>query len=197
MVQGDKWSFDPLLNVLKMGAFMALTVVAIGLNGCKESANEGGEQGDTPQDSLSEASDFHPIRIEAGVVNPDPNLLDLKWETLAQVDFETRYYEEIDDYLLYPMFSDAVKGLEAQEVYISGYVLPVEPGRYVLSANPFSSCFFCGGAGPESVIELDLKGDDSKQIFLTDEWRTFRGTFVLNDSDIDKLNYILIDAVVY
>lgn len=127
---------------------------------------------------------------EEVIVDP----IGLVWEDLTQVDFEDKYYKDIDAWLLFPTFGDSLKMLEGQSVYISGYVLTLEPGRYALSANPFSSCFFCGGAGPESVMALALR--DTTAIFYTDEWQTFQGTFRLNDSDVDQLNYILEDAIV-
>lgn len=123
----------------------------------------------------------------------DP-LISLTWDDLSDVSFEEKYYEDIDAWLLFPSFGDSVKMLADQDVFISGYVLTLEPGRYALSANPFSSCFFCGGAGPESVMSLGLV--DSTQIFYTDEWKTFQGTLRLNDSDVDQLNYVLEQAIV-
>lgn len=136
-----------------------------------------------------------PTRVEAGEVIPANDLRQLSWTELQDVTFEEKFYPDIEEYLLYPAFGDSVQALAGQAVYIAGYVLPVEPGRYVLSANPFSSCFFCGGAGPESVMELDLR--DTTLLFYTDEWRTFQGRLRLNDSDIDKLNYILEGAEVF
>ena len=53
--------------------------------------------------------------------------------------------------------------------------------EYALSAFPFSSCFFCGAAGPESVLELDLK---HQQEYLTDEVITFKGVLELNSDPL-------------
>lgn len=122
----------------------------------------------------------------------------ITWQTLTDVEFEEKYYDEIQQMLLFPNFGQTVQDLEGDRVAISGYVIPVDPGgpdrpaRYVLSANPFSACFFCGAAGPESVVELELTDPDL--LFATDEFRSFSGVFRLNDSDYDKLNYILQDA---
>lgn len=118
----------------------------------------------------------------------------ISWDDLSAVKFEDRYYEDLNEYLLYPTFEPSVQQLDGAAVRIEGYVIPVEPGRYVLSANPFSSCFFCGGAGPETVLELALVAPEV--VFFTDDFKTFVGTLKLNDSDVDKLNYILEDALV-
>ena len=122
----------------------------------------------------------------------------LTWEQLKDVTFEETWYPELEQYLLFPTFGESLRARVGRRFLISGYVIPVDPGdenrppRYVLSANPFSACFFCGNAGPESVVELELKQPD--QMFATDEFRSFWGVFSLNDKDVDRLNYLLTDA---
>ena len=125
----------------------------------------------------------------------------LTWDELKDVEFEERFYEEVDQLLLFPKFGQSILDKEGKSFIISGYVIPVSPGDgeepplYVLSANPFSACFFCGNAGPESVMELEL--NDPFVLYATDEFRSFKGTFRLNDSNIDRLNYILEEADLY
>ena len=93
-----------------------------------------------------------------------------------------------------PDLGPSVQKLKNQPVSITGYVLPVDldANLYVLSAFPFSACFFCGGAGPETVMTLNFKKKARK--FKTDERLTFTGTLQLNADDIYKMNYILDDA---
>ena len=64
-------------------------------------------------------------------------------------------------------------------------MIPMDPMgiTYVLSRNPNATCFFCGGAGQESVIELHLKKRKTK--FKTDEYVTFIGNFALNDREME------------
>ncbi|HAR22174.1 MAG TPA: hypothetical protein DCR47_06385, partial [Cryomorphaceae bacterium] len=66
---------------------------------------------------------------------------------------------------------------------ITGYVIALDAvsETYALSAFPFSSCFFCGAAGPESVLELDLK---SSKVYLTDDVITFTGLLQLNEDPL-------------
>lgn len=96
--------------------------------------------------------------------------------------------------MLYPTFGQGIQKLNGKTVELTGYVLPVdlESNLYVLSAFPYSACFFCGGAGPESVVSLKFKKAGKK--FKTDERRTFHGTLKLNADNIYELNYILADA---
>jgi hypothetical protein len=121
----------------------------------------------------------------------------LTWQTLRDVQYEEKYVEEVESEVLFPKFGGRVKSYEGMEVYISGYmiVLDAKTGIYVLSANTFASCFFCGQAGPESIVELKLKPGYRK--FKTDERVTVKGTLRLNDKDIYQLNYILEEAEEY
>jgi hypothetical protein len=118
----------------------------------------------------------------------------LSWEVLRDVTFKKKWYAEESVYMLYPTFGQSIQKLNGKAVELTGYVLPVdlESNLYVLSAFPYSACFFCGGAGPESVVSLKFKKAGKK--FKTDERRTFRGTLKLNADNIYELNYIIADA---
>ena len=120
----------------------------------------------------------------------------IDWPFLAQVEWGEKYFEEYEETVWYPDFSKEVLATDGQLVEIKGYVIPVdvESGYYVLSANPFASCFFCGGAGPESVLELQFP-PSMKKVFKTDEIATFQGKLKLNWDDLEHCNYILQNAV--
>lgn len=124
--------------------------------------------------------------------------IELTWEILADVTFADEYNEEVQAYVPYPTFGDKVLAIAGKEVLINGYVIPLEETGdetiLVLSGLPFSSCFFCGGAGPESVMDIKLKPGTDKR-FVTDERLYFRGKLRLNADDLYYLNYILEDAV--
>jgi len=127
----------------------------------------------------------------------EEQISELTWSALADVKFKDVYLKEYDIYYYYPTFGPKVLALEGREVKISGYVIPVDydDDYYVLSAFPFAQCFFCGGAGPESVVDLRLKKGHRK--FKTDERLTFKGVFQTNSSDIYSLNYILDNAEIF
>lgn len=119
----------------------------------------------------------------------------IDWAFLAKVKWEDRYFPAYDETVWYPDFSKEVLALDSTLVEIEGYIIPVdvESGYYVLSANPFSSCFFCGNAGPESVVELQF-ADKLNKAFTTDEIVTFKGRLKLNWDDLEHCNYILQSA---
>lgn len=122
---------------------------------------------------------------------------ELTWRTLTDVEFKDVYVDELDAYYWKPTFGESVKALEGTEVYITGYVIPVDYDEdfYVLSRYPFANCFFCGGAGPESVVDLRFKGKTRR--YETDERLTFKGVFALNANDVYQMNYILEGAEEY
>ena len=123
--------------------------------------------------------------------------VEITWQTLSNVEFEDQYIESEDVYYYYPFFGSEVRDLAGKEVIITGYVLAIDPlkGYYVLSKGPFSSCFFCGVGGPESIMELNPVDTDTK--FKMDEIVTFKGILNLNYDDIYRSNYILDEAEVY
>lgn len=113
------------------------------------------------------------------------------WEMLRDVTFKKKWYATESIYMLHPTFGPGVQKLKNQQITITGYILPVDldANLYVLSAFPFSACFFCGGAGPETVMTLNFKKNGRK--FKTDERLTLTGTLKLNSDDIYQMNYIM------
>lgn len=124
-------------------------------------------------------------------------LEELTWKTLTDVEFKDVYVEELDAYYWKPTFGPAVNAMKGREVYITGYIIPVDYDEnfYVLSRYPFANCFFCGGAGPESVVDLQFKS--TNRMYKTDERLTFRGWLALNADDVYRMNYILEEAEEY
>ena len=123
-------------------------------------------------------------------------LEELTWQALSDVEFTDVYLEELDAYYWMPAFGPAVLASEGKDFYITGYMIPVDVDEdfYVLSRYPFANCFFCGGAGPESVIDLRFP-DKSERSYKTDDRLTFKGTLRLNSDDVYQMNYILEGAV--
>jgi len=118
------------------------------------------------------------------------------WDAFAKTKFEPKYYEKLGEYLFYPTFSAELKALVGKEITIQGFYVPFAPedGNYVvLSKYPMSQCFFCGGAGPESIVEVNFARELPK--FQIDDLVTVKGKLKLNTDDMDHVNFILTDAV--
>lgn len=117
----------------------------------------------------------------------------LSWKLLADIDFEARFFEKYNQKFLVPIFGKRPKAYEGKEVTISGYIIPVDTEFFVLSKNAYASCFFCGAAGPETIVELQLKPKAVRR-YKIDELMTFKGILKLNDTDVDHFSYILAEA---
>ena len=72
------------------------------------------------------------------------------------------------------------------------WIIWIYPECVKISMNPFSSCFFCGNAGPETVIELIFKDPQSK--FLTDQFILVKGILRLNRYSTGGFFYTLENA---
>ena len=64
--------------------------------------------------------------------------------------------------------------------------------RIMLSSLPLNACFFCGVGGPETVVEVHL----TKQTRYIEKPIQVKGILRLNDSDPDKMIYLLEEAEV-
>ena len=117
------------------------------------------------------------------------------WRTLSKVEFKTRLDESTQFEIEYPVFSEEVQSLDGQIVEVSGYIIPLEEltgqNHFVLSDLPFNLCYFCGSAGPETVMEVNTK----KSIPYTSDRIWMRGRLKLNPNDPDHLIYIMDEAV--
>lgn len=117
------------------------------------------------------------------------------WKTLADVTYIKKYDDFLGFKVDYPVFSEKVEGLDGQEVTIRGYIIPIEGYKshkeFIFSAYPYNMCFFCGGAGPETVMEIQA----AEAIKYTAEPITIRGKLKLNDDDINQLMYAMTEVV--
>ena len=116
------------------------------------------------------------------------------WKTLSKITFQKQYDEMMGFKVDVPVFSAEVEALAGKEVTVKGYIIPVEGYKshkeFVFSAYPYNMCFFCGGAGPETVMEVYA----TEAIKYTAEAVTIKGKLELNSADINRLIYILNDV---
>lgn len=123
--------------------------------------------------------------------------LPLDWESLSDLSFDYRLHDSLETYIDFPVFGVLPQAYNGLEVQITGYMIPVaETGNeeiFILSAFPYSQCFFCGQAGLESILDIQLK-EEPKRTLELDERLTFKGRFRTNNSDLNYLIYILDDA---
>ena len=118
------------------------------------------------------------------------------WTLFAKTKFETKYNEKAAEYFMMPVFPADLKAFIDKEINLEGYYLPidVEGNAYIiLSKFPYSQCFFCGGAGPETIAEVSFKTKQDK--FEADQFIRVKGKLKLNETDLEHGNFILTEAV--
>jgi len=120
---------------------------------------------------------------------------DTVWKKLSKITYKQEYNELFGFKVDIPVFSDQIKNMEGQEVEVKGYIIPIEGYKshkeFMFSAFPYNMCFFCGGAGPETVMEVSA----TEAIEYSAEQIRIKGKLVLNDDDINRMMYILEDVV--
>ncbi len=116
------------------------------------------------------------------------------WKTLSKISFKKQFDEYLGFKVDMPVFHDEVKAMENKEITLRGYIIPVEGYKshkeFIFSAFPYASCFFCGGAGPETVMEVLA----TEPIKYTTDPIVIKGKLKLNDKDINSLMYKLVDV---
>ena len=117
------------------------------------------------------------------------------WNELSDVSFKNKKDQTSGFEITYPIFGEKVKQLEGKEITLKGFMVPLDEytseKKFVLSSLPYNVCFFCGGAGPETVIEVYCK----ETIDFTDDPVWIKGIFEPNSENIDQLMYLLKDAI--
>lgn len=136
---------------------------------------------------LGAALQYSPLVAQTGTAD---NL----WKTLAKITYKKEYDEFLGFKIDKPVFSEEIKALNGKEVTVKGFIIPVEGYKshkeFIFSAFPYSMCFFCGGAGPESVMEVTA----IEPVVYSAESIVLKGKLKLNNDDVNKLMFALTDA---
>ena len=112
----------------------------------------------------------------------------VSWKLLAQVELV-----KVKD-RFQPQFSSGVAALDAKEVKVQGFMMPLEMGdkqsHFILSSSP-QSCAFCMPGGPESLVEVKTK----KPMAYGMEAVVLSGKLAILKDDPTGVFYRLTDAV--
>jgi len=115
------------------------------------------------------------------------------WGTLSMVTVNKAIDPEFGLETYETTFNPLVQALDGKEIELDGYIIPitgqVAQNHFMFSKFPQNMCFFCGKAGPESAMQVFLKGDDTIN-FTTDKIR-LRGTLKIFQDNSSGLIYSL------
>lgn len=116
------------------------------------------------------------------------------WQDLADITYKEEFSEMLGFDIEVPVFGKTPSGMDGKEITIKGYIVPLEGfgahKEFIFSAFPYNMCYFCGGAGPETVMEVFA----SEKVAYTAKPITIKGKLVLNRDDVNRLMYFLLDA---
>lgn len=121
----------------------------------------------------------------------------ISWDILADVIW-TEEYDSLSGYSnVIGEFGEHLASFDGQEVYISGYVIPLDAMgfSFALSRSSYASCFFCGQAGPETVMELKVAPRSIPPVDQKNTLIKFKGKLMLLRKNPKGLNYRLENAV--
>jgi hypothetical protein len=112
------------------------------------------------------------------------------WQILAEVGYQSKRDKngyQVEE----PVFSKHLKSWNGKKIRLKGFVIPVnevgDQDKFMLSSLPFNVCYFCGAAGPETVIEVE----SVEKIRFTSKAIWMEGTLQLNEKDPDRHMFIL------
>lgn len=117
----------------------------------------------------------------------------VSWYTLSNIPLDGVWKPNEEP--PFPLFTDAVKKLDGKLVSVEGYTIPLDPAGHqiTLSANPYSACFFCGKAGPASIMTVLF--EKAQKGLHTDDYIYLTGRLRLNSTDPSQPYYTLEHAV--
>jgi len=122
-----------------------------------------------------------------------------EWRLFSNLTFEEYFNEDIGTYDLKPIFTEDLLALEGQEVVLLGYIISSSKTdgfeNVILSKFPFTSCYFCGNAGMETVAEIEY--DAKRSTFRMDSAYGFKGKLAFNKDNPDRLVVIIKEAEIW
>lgn len=139
------------------------------------------------------------VNFDALVSNPiivKPSLSEdtMTWGMLGKIKYVTKPHKDYPDGVMFPIVDPQLKAMKGKQITISGFIIPIDNVSYALSKNVFAQCFFCGQAGPETIMGIQFK--DLKKRLKTDQYVTLVGNFRYNENDIEDWIYHIDNAVI-
>ncbi|WP_306353620.1 hypothetical protein [Flavobacterium sp. '19STA2R22 D10 B1'] len=126
---------------------------------------------------------------EVLVKSPDT----LSWKLLGNIKF-LKKADKVYGEVMYPVINAQLKETNKKKIVMSGFIIPIDNENYALSKNVFASCFFCGQAGPETIMGIKFRSAKTK--LKTDQYVTLEGNLRVNDKDVEDWIYHIEDAVI-
>lgn len=144
--------------------------------------------------SVGTLTDKNPVMAKTGAASGFAVNDTLTWKLLGQIKYIKKASDDYPEGVMYPVINPTLKAKNKKPITMSGFIIPIDNKNYALSKNVFASCFFCGQAGPETIMGIKFKNPGMK--LKTDQYVTLQGTFRYNESDVDDWIYHIENAVI-
>jgi hypothetical protein len=118
----------------------------------------------------------------------------LTWKLLGIIKYIKKPNKDYPDGVMFPIVNSELKAKNKKKIVMSGFIVPIDNVSYALSKNVFAACFFCGKAGPETIMGIKFRGTTPR--LKTDQYVALEGNFRYNDSDVNDWIYHIEDAVI-
>jgi len=119
-----------------------------------------------------------------------------QWNTLAMVNQESKFDDLMGMIIKTATPTPVVQALAGKEIEIRGYMIALDvkaqQSHFMFSRYPQNMCFFCGAAGPESAMQVFMKG--GVKIAHTTSKVKLKGTLNIQQGDPTGLIYTLTNA---
>jgi hypothetical protein len=115
----------------------------------------------------------------------------LTWKLLGEIRYMKKKhatYGEVE----FPIINAKLKNLNGKSVVMKGFIVPIDNKNYAISKNVFAACFFCGKAGPETIMGLKFKKATPK--LKTDTYLVIKGKLRCNETDVEDWIYNIDNA---
>lgn len=118
------------------------------------------------------------------------------WNTLAMVNTESKFDDMMGMIVKTATPTPIAESLNGETITIRGFIIALDAKaklkHFMFSRYPQNMCFFCGGAGPESAMQVFLP--EGKSIDFTKDKIEIRGTLKIQKGDPSGLIYTMSDA---
>ena len=140
-----------------------------------------------------ETASFFPTNFGTDMISSPTAIDTLNWKLLGMIKFVKKADKEYGE-VMYPVISPLLKQKNKKRIAMTGFIVPIDNVSFALSKNVFASCFFCGAAGPETIMGIKFRGATPK--LKTDQYVTLEGNFRINENDVEDWIYHIEDAVI-
>ena len=118
------------------------------------------------------------------------------WRTLALMKYEREDSQSSGGLKAKGHFISMIEALEGKEITLKGYIVPLSgkkaQSHFMFSAYPYENCFFCGKAGPESVVEVFTA--ERQKIPYSDKAVFIKGIFKFTSRNPEGVMFTLENA---